>query len=63
MRLVSESIKKLDKELLTIEENIHAFLISLPNIPHEDVPMGEDDSENRLEKTHGTPKEFDFSKN
>jgi len=60
MRLVSESIKKLDKELLTIEENIHAFLISLPNIPHEDVPMGEDDSENRLEKTNGTPKKFDF---
>lgn len=60
MRLVSESIKKLDKELLTIEEDLHAFLISLPNIPHEDVPMGEDDSENRLEKTHGTPKKFDF---
>jgi len=60
MRLVSESIKKLDKELLTIEENLHAFLVSLPNIPHEDVPMGEDDSENRLEKTHGTPKKFDF---
>ena len=60
MRLVSESIKKLDKELLTIEEDLHAFLVSLPNIPHEDVPIGENDSENRLEKTHGTPKEFDF---
>ncbi|MBC8440521.1 MAG: serine--tRNA ligase [Deltaproteobacteria bacterium] len=60
MRAVSEKIKKLDKELSTIEETIHDFLISLPNIPHEDVPVGKDDTENRLEKTHGKPKKFDF---
>ena len=60
MRDVSETIKKLDKTLSTIEETIHNFLISLPNIPHEDVPIGSDDTENRLEKTHGKPKKFDF---
>ena len=60
MRDVSETIKKLDKTLSTIEETIHDFLISLPNIPHEDVPIGSDDTENRLEKTHGKPKKFDF---
>ncbi|MDA3787291.1 MAG: serine--tRNA ligase [Desulfobacula sp.] len=60
MRAVSETIKKLDKELSTIEETIHSFLISLPNIPHEDVPVGKDDTENRLEKTHGKPKKFNF---
>lgn len=60
MRDVSETIKKLDKELSTIKETIHDFLISVPNIPHEDVPMGKDDTENRLEKTHGQPKQFDF---
>jgi len=60
MRDVSETIKKLDKSLTTIEESIHDFLISLPNIPHEDVPQGFDDTENRLEKINGSPKEFDF---
>ena len=60
MRLVSETVKKLDKELLIVEKDIHDFLVSLPNLPHDDVPMGKDDTENRLEKTHGTPKEFDF---
>ena len=60
MRLVSETIKKLDKELLIVEKDIHDFLVSLPNLPHDDVPMGKDDTENRLERTHGTPKEFDF---
>ncbi|SDT87077.1 serine--tRNA ligase [Desulfobacula phenolica] len=60
MRDVSETIKKLDKELSTIKETIYEFLISIPNIPHEDVPMGKDDTQNRLEKTHGQPKQFDF---
>ena len=60
MRAVSETIKKLDQELSTIKEIINDFLISLPNIPHEDVPVGKDDTENRLEKTHGKPKKFDF---
>ncbi|MBU8911711.1 MAG: serine--tRNA ligase [Desulfobacterales bacterium] len=60
MRAVSETIKKLDKTLSTIEEAIHDFLVTLPNIPHEDVPEGLDDTENRFEKTHGEPKKFDF---
>jgi seryl-tRNA synthetase len=61
MREVSETIKKLDKERSTIEEVIHGFLISVPNIPHEDVPVGKDDTENRLERTFGTPKKFEFT--
>ncbi|MCK5835898.1 MAG: serine--tRNA ligase [Desulfobacula sp.] len=60
MRAVSETIKKLEKELSTIEETIHNFLITLPNIPHEDVPIGSDDTENRLEKINGKPRKFDF---
>ncbi|MBT7260767.1 MAG: serine--tRNA ligase, partial [Desulfobacula sp.] len=60
MKDVSETIKKLDKELSSIKDAIHDFLISLPNIPHEDVPVGRDDTENRLEKTHGKPKKSDF---
>ncbi len=60
MRNVSESIKKLDKELSTIESAINNFLVSIPNLPHEDVPQGRDDTENRLERTHGKLKEFEF---
>ena len=61
MRAVSERIKELDKELAEIEADIHTFLITLPNLPHEDVPKGKDDTENRLEKTWGTPRQFDFA--
>ncbi|WP_022667272.1 serine--tRNA ligase [Desulfospira joergensenii] len=60
MRKVSERIKDLDKDLSGVEETINNFLITLPNLPHDDVPKGKDDTENRLEKTQGILPEFDF---
>jgi seryl-tRNA synthetase len=61
MRTVSETIKKLDQDLAKVETAIHDFLITLPNLPHDDVPKGRDDTENRLERTFGTPRQFDFA--
>jgi seryl-tRNA synthetase len=60
MRSVSETIKSLDKDLARVENAIHTFLLTLPNLPHDDVPKGKDDTQNRLEKTHGAPPKFDF---
>lgn len=60
MRTVSETIKALDRELTAVEQTIHDFLIALPNLPHGDVPEGKDESQNRLEKTIGIPRKFDF---
>jgi len=60
MRAVSETIKALDKQLSSVQQAIHDFLIALPNLPHIDVPKGKDESQNRLEKTIGTPRVFDF---
>jgi len=60
MRNVSDTIKALDKELAAIEKAIQDFLISLPNIPYEDVPVGKDETENHLERIWGTPRKFDF---
>ena len=59
MKDVSDTIKTLDKGLAVIETAIQDFLISLPNLPHESVPVGKDETENRLEKTYGEPKKFD----
>lgn len=60
MKDVSETIKNLDKELAFVEAAIQDFLISLPNLPHADVPVGKDETDNRLERTWGEPKKFDF---
>ena len=60
MREVSDRIKALDKALNETEEGINTFMISLPNMPHSDVPPGLTEEDNRLEKQIGTPRTFDF---
>ena len=53
-------IEELEARLQAIEPELLAIEHSLPNLPHESVPVGKDDSANRLERTVGTPREFDF---
>ncbi|OGR27114.1 MAG: serine--tRNA ligase [Desulfobacterales bacterium RIFOXYA12_FULL_46_15] len=60
MKDVSDTIKTLDKDLAIVETGIQNFLISLPNIPHDDVPVGKDETDNQLVKTYGDPRKFDF---
>ena len=60
MRTVSETIKSLDQALTDIEQGINQFMISIPNLPHPDVPQGLTEDDNRLEKQVGTPRKFDF---
>lgn len=60
MRKVGERIKRLEKELAAHEETITSILMGVPNIPHESVPVGKDENDNILVKTHGTPMMFEF---
>ncbi|MFD2045614.1 serine--tRNA ligase [Ornithinibacillus salinisoli] len=46
MREVGEQIKSLDNELREIEETLETIMMSIPNIPHESVPVGEDEEDN-----------------
>ena len=43
---ISEKIKKKEEELKKTEEELNKTLLSIPNILHESVPIGKDDSEN-----------------
>jgi seryl-tRNA synthetase len=46
-------IKSLESELVPIRERIDWYLMRLPNILHESVPVGKDDSENVVVKEVG----------
>ncbi len=61
MRNVSEKIKTLDKMLSQDEEMIYATLMEIPNIPHESVPIGKDETDNRVIKQVGEKPAFDFA--
>jgi len=53
-------IRACDAEQEEIRDTIHKYLMRLPNILHESVPVGRDDSENVEVKRAGTPRTFDF---
>jgi len=60
MRLVSQSIKDLDEQVKEVEDKLENILLLIPNLPHDTVPNGKNDEDNRQERAWGTPKKFDF---
>ncbi|MCX8028044.1 MAG: serine--tRNA ligase [Thermodesulfovibrionales bacterium] len=60
MRLVGDRIKEIEDEIRIIEDRQTEFLLNIPNIPHESVPFGRDETENVVVRKWGEPKEFDF---
>lgn len=46
MKGVSDRIKEIDDILRGIEEKTELFLLNIPNIPHESVPVGQDETGN-----------------
>ncbi len=61
MREVGSRIKALDDDLKQVDAGLTDLLLTLPNIPQDDVPVGDDESGNVLIKTHGEPPAFDFT--
>ena len=43
-----------------VEKDLFDLVAAIPNIPHESVPYGKDDSDNPEVRRWGTPREFDF---
>lgn len=60
MKQVSARIKALGDEIAKLESHMRDFLATVPNLPHESVPIGGDASLNRIMREVGTPPCFDF---
>ncbi len=52
--------KEFSQELDGIEKEIENIALILPNIPHETVPVGKSETDNRVEKTWGARPTFSF---
>jgi seryl-tRNA synthetase len=61
MKRVGEEIAALDESLAAIETELSNLERTFPNAPHESVPVGSDESANRVERTWGTKPSFDFT--
>ncbi len=57
---IPQKIKEIEEEMGNVEEKIRYYQMRIPNILHETVPYGKDDTENVEIKKWGAPKEIDF---
>ena len=61
MRKVGDEIAAFDADIAELEAAMDAFLMTLPNFPHESVPLGKDDHDNVEKRRWGTPREFGWT--
>lgn len=61
MREVGDRIKELDDEVRALEAQIDELMLSIPNIPHADVPVGGSEEENVEVRRWSEPRQFDFT--
>ena len=57
---ISAQSKEFELQLTLIQEKLNNFLLLIPNVPHESVPLGPDETSNELVKEVGTLPGFDF---
>ncbi|MBE6518975.1 MAG: serine--tRNA ligase [Thermoplasmata archaeon] len=60
MREVGDKIKANDDRMAELEEIRQDCVLNIPNIPHESVPIGKDDTENVVVYEAGEKRKFDF---
>lgn len=60
-RSIGDRINDLKEEIRVVEEELRSLMLWVPNLPHESVPVGEDDSLNVVHKAQGAALPvFDF---
>jgi seryl-tRNA synthetase len=60
VKKIRESVEKLEAKLSLVEKQMKEVMLRLPNIPHESVPIGEDEKDNLEVRRYGTPRDFNF---
>ena len=60
MRQVGERIAALEAELRQVESDLDASMLAVPNVPHESVPYGPDETHNVVVGQWGEQRTFDF---
>ena len=60
MKAIKNKLSELGPELKDLEKQIKDILLQLPNITHQSVPVGKDESNNIVIKKWGEKPEFDF---
>lgn len=58
---IGDDLKNSAERLEVIQGELQAMLMAVPNLPHDSVPVGADESANVEVRRWGTPRQFDFA--
>lgn len=59
-KTIKEKIKKMEPELEKTEKEFNELFLQIPNLPLDDVPIGKDESENKIIREVGKKPKFGF---
>ncbi|BFI95958.1 MAG: serine--tRNA ligase [Rhodanobacter sp.] len=57
---IGDKLKANESALAEVQARLADIALRIPNIPHESVPLGKDETENAEQLRWGTPRAFDF---
>jgi seryl-tRNA synthetase len=57
---LGDELKAAEAQLNEIQASMQALMLNLPNLPHESVPVGQDETQNVEVRRWGAPRNFDF---
>ena len=60
MKVLSETVKADTEKIAAIDTEMQNTLLSIPNMPSEQCPIGKDDTDNSEIRRWSTPRAFDF---
>ncbi|MFK7794507.1 MAG: serine--tRNA ligase [Gammaproteobacteria bacterium] len=60
MDQLAKTLKEKEQQLNELQSQLQDWLMGIPNIPHESVPPGKSEDDNRVERTWGEPTKLDF---
>ena len=60
VRSIGNDIKQYEEQIASIEETYTTMMLSIPNMLHESVPIGNDEHDNVVMRTWGQKPYFDF---
>ena len=57
---IKNRLEQTEAEYQAVQAELDEWLLGIPNLPHESVPVGKDETDNVEVRKVGTPRDFDF---
>ncbi|MCG5512000.1 serine--tRNA ligase [Ectothiorhodospira shaposhnikovii] len=58
---LGDELKACEARLAELQQSLSDFMLGIPNLPHESVPVGRDEAQNQEVRRWGEPRRLDFT--